>query len=113
MFLRLRLCVTWYLFYFSSQQAQELPGYNYGAPEPPVQLNPSRPPPAATTAPPKAPVPAGPTVAPVRPPPPPPPKPEGESGSKSEGQDAPQGGHHHDSADPLAWLRDSVPGMLS
>ena len=68
---------------------------NYGPPTP----APAKPTPA----------PAKPTSPPVRPPPPPP-QPEGASDSKAEGQEPAHG--HHDSSDPLAWLRDSVPGNL-
>jgi len=35
---------------------------------------------------------------------------EAGSGSLAQGQGQEQGGHGHDSDDPLAWLRDSVPG---
>lgn len=73
-----------HVFSFSSK-AQD--GYDYAPPPPEQQLKPSRPPRPETA--------SG-----VRPQAAAPPRPSGGGG----------GGHHHDSDDPLAWLRESVPG---
>ena len=78
---------------FCNLQAQQ-EGYSYDVP--PVQLNPSKPPPP------------GPTTPAPRPPPPPP-QPEGGGDSKPQAQESGHG-HGHSSDDPLAWLRESVPG---
>ena len=75
-------------------------GYNYDPPDNPLVITrPEQPTPAP---------------APRRPPPPqqPRPQPEVDQGRKAEPQQG-GGGHHHDSDDPLAWLRDSVPGKLA
>ena len=62
-------------------------GYNYDPPDNPLVI--TRPP--------------RPQPRPTRPP-------EVDQGRRAEPQEG-GGGHHHDSDDPLAWLRDSVPGL--
>ena len=70
-------------------------GYNYDPPDNPLVI--TRPSPAPS---PRRPQPQPPR--PTRPP-------QVDQERKAEPQDG--GGHHHDSDDPLAWLRDSVPGL--
>ena len=66
-------------------------GYNYEPPDNPLVL--TRPSPAPERRPEPQPV-------------------QVDQGRKAEPQDGGGGGdHHHDSDDPLAWLRDSVPGL--